>query len=160
MSEDNTATQPVENPYAGLVGNRNGVQIPWKRCHLLRGKRNGIPYISIDPSALSESDLVKAFGLENLRKLVEVKWNNSARSACEDILGDERIKAGETTDDFTDEDKLKFQDWADGKVEDKIPISVLRKKLDEIMLTGDMENPDVMLEFMSIMAEYKARKRK
>lgn len=153
------AEAPVANPYEGQFGTRNEVQIPWKRCHLLRGKKQNTPYIGLDVSALSESDLVKAYGLDALRKLVEFKWNSSARAACEDILGEARIKAGENTDNFTNEDLLKFQDWADGKVEDKIPLAILRKKLLELM-QSDIEDPNVMEQFMAVRAEYNARTRK
>jgi hypothetical protein len=154
MSEENNnpSTQEVQNPYAGQFGVRNDVKVPWARKVVVRGANKNTPYITLDFNALDDSAFIKAVGITSLRELVETKMNVAGRAMCE--------KAGYTVDQFTAEEFALFQDWADGKVADRTPLADLRKSLSDLVLKGNLEDPEVLMQIMDLRKEINSRQRK
>jgi hypothetical protein len=162
MSTDanNTEATAIEtNPYEGKFGTRNGVKIPFAKRVVLKGADKGKPYPSLNFGALSDDNVIKAAGMETIRELLEAKFNVAARNVCDDILTG---RDGENVDSFTDSDWSKFQDWADGKVAERIPLGQIKTKLLEMLgdfLAGKLTE-DQMREFADMQAEYNSRSRK
>lgn len=170
MSETNTPTAPVaetpsadapqqnelQNPYEGQVGTRNGVQVPWAPKFVLKGADKGQPYISLDFNALSDADLIKAYGIKEIRGLVERATNTEARAHCLDLIGERK---NYTVNDFTPEEFAKFQDWADGKVEVRVPLADLKKRFLDLIMKGNL-TPEEETEQMDLIMTMRARKGK
>lgn len=154
---DATSTeQELQNPYEGMIGNRNGVQIPWTKKFVLKGADKGQPYISLDYNALSDEDLIKAFTIKEIRGLIERSVNAAARAHCLDIINERKDY---TVDQFTPEEFAKFQDWADGKVEARIPLADMQKRFWELA-TKKNTTPEEEAEQMDLFMAIKARKAK
>lgn len=162
MSEENNnpSMQEVQNPYAGQFGVRNGVKVPWAGKVVVRGANKNTPYITLDFNALDDSAFIKAVGITTLRELVETKMNVAGRAMCSEIIGEDREKAGYTVDQFTAEEFALFQDWADGKVADRTPLADLRKSLSDLVLKGNLEDPEVLMQIMDLRKEINSRQRK
>lgn len=160
QSPEAAAESEVSNPYVGCFGDRNGIKVPWVRRAVVRGTAKNTPYITLDYSGFSGADLVKAFGEEKLKELIEAKMNVAGRAICQDIIGEDREKAGYTVDNMTDTELQEFQNWADGKVEDRTPLADLRKQMNELVLKGDLEDPEVLMQLVGLKREILQRQRK
>lgn len=167
MSETNTAPaaeapaaenqEELTNPYEGFFGTRNGVQVPWARKAVLKGAEKGTAYISLDFNALSDPDLISAFGMKEIRGLIERATNTEARAHCVDIINERK---GYTVDDFTKEEFASFQDWSDGKVAVRVPLADMQKRFWELASKSNptQEEQDEQMDlFMSIKARRKAK---
>ena len=154
------AAAEVSNPYASMFGTRNDVRVPLTRRVVVKGQAKNTPYITLDFSKLSDSDFIKAYGIDKLKELVESKMNVGGRAMCSEIIGEEREKAGYTSDNFTAEELALFQDWADGKVEERVPLGELKKALSDLVLKGDLDNPDTLMQIVDLRKEINARSRK
>lgn len=157
--EESAPESELGNPYEGKFGTRNGVQVPWARKAVLKGADKNTPYISLDYNALSDADLIKAFGIKEIRGLVERATNTEARAHCLDLIDDRK---GYTVDDFTAAEFASFQDWSDGKVAVRVPLADMQKRFWELASkpnTTPEENEEQMDLFMAIKAR-KASKNK
>ncbi|NBR88014.1 MAG: hypothetical protein EBT61_21375 [Verrucomicrobia bacterium] len=137
-----------------MFGTRNGVQIPWTKKFVLKGADKGQPYISLDYNKLSDADFIKAVGLQELKDLVERSINTAARAHCQDLINERKDY---TVDNFTPEEFAKFQDWADGKVEARIPLAEMQKRFWELA-TKKNTTPEEEQEQMDLFMAIKARK--
>jgi len=164
MNEANTAptaeapeVNPAEeltNPYEGFFGTRNEVQVPWKSESVKKGAEKGVPYITLDYNALSDTDLIKAVGIKEIRGLVERATNTEARAHCVDLIGERK---NYSVADFDETEIKSFQDWADGKVAVRVPLADMTKRFWDLMLKNNttQEEED---EKMDLIIAIKARK--
>ena len=158
-----TATAPantnpeaeVENPFAGFFGLRNGVQVPFVIRNVLKGVNKDKPYLTLDVSKLSDSDFIKAVGIQSLKELAEVKINQAARSIAEDIT-DEKLSLPPT--DWTNDQLAEFQKWADGVVEARVSKSELWKRFKELAQKMNWTDEETQ-EFADIRLELQRRAR-